>query len=211
MSEQLTNSLGSVYLTIEYDEKQKWAHCAWRGFIRLPEIQEGFDAIINFLEEKECYVLFSDHSGIVGPWNEGNEWLFNDWQPRAIEKGLRYWAINTGDDLFSNISLELFLTKEQSKDYMVKVFEDNQSAKDWLKETVSKDPLEARKQLGGKKKTTLPPKKQSPKAESEPKEKPAAKKTEKKPEPPKNKPADKSEPTPKKEKSKNPKKTNAKK
>ncbi|MGF1532338.1 MAG: hypothetical protein ACFCUI_01440 [Bernardetiaceae bacterium] len=149
MSEQLTNSLGSVYLTLKYDEERHWAVCAWRGFIRLPEIQEGFDAIADFLAEKTCYALFSDHSGIVGPWNEGNEWLFNDWQPRAIEKGLRYWAINTGDDLFSNISLELFLTKEEDRPYLVKVFEDNESAREWLIELTKTDPLNA-KQLAPK-------------------------------------------------------------
>lgn len=175
MSEQLTNSLGSVYLTIEYNEKQNWTQCTWRGFIRLPEIQEGFNAIIDFLEDKVCFALFSDHSGIVGPWNEGNEWLFSDWQPRALQKGLRYWAINTGDDLFSNISLELFLTKEKSEEYMIKVFEDNQNAQDWLKEKMSNDPLEARKHLKKQGKESLPPKKQD-----ESKRKPAAQ-TEKKP------------------------------
>lgn len=169
MSEQLTNALGSVYLTLEYDEKQKWARCSWRGFIRLPEIQEGFDTIINYMNENKCYVLFSDHSGIVGPWNEGNEWLFSDWQPRAIEKGLRYWAINTGDDLFSNISLELFLTKEETEDYMVKVFESSQDAQDWLKETIKADPLNIKDLSAKSDKKTLPPKQENnakPKAET---------------------------------------------
>lgn len=179
MAEQLTNALGSVYLKLEFDEKTKCAIVSWRGFIRLPEIKQGFDTIIDFMDKNQCHALFSDHSGIVGPWNEGNEWLFGDWQPRAIKKGLRYWAINTGDDLFSNISLELFLTKEEDRDYVVKVFEDNKSSKDWLEKILIADPLDIKKELAGKSKATLPPKKEEVKKGKE--EKPKAAPTASKP------------------------------
>ncbi len=185
MAEQLTNALGSVYLKLEFDEKTKCTIVSWRGFIRLPEIKQGFDTIIDFMDKNQCHALFSDHSGIVGPWNEGNEWLFGDWQPRAIKKGLRYWAINTGDDLFSNISLELFLTKEEERDYVVKVFEDNKSSKEWLKNIITADPLNIKKEVTGKGKATLPPKKEgaNKKEETKKKDKPNTTATKKKPAP----------------------------
>ncbi len=138
---QLKNTFGSTYLTIEYDAQNQWIFYRWRGFIRAHEIKEGFSKILDVVAETKCSSILGDHSSIVGPWNECNDWLIKEWTPHAVKVGFKYWAIYTGDDLFSNISLELFLLGDRSKIYYwVHVFDGITLAREWLKMMVQKKP-----------------------------------------------------------------------
>jgi hypothetical protein len=132
---EVLNKLDSVYLTLDYSPAEKTVTYRWRGFIRLPEIKDGFRAILDFLNLHQCEKMFGDHSGIVGPWNEGNDWLVSSWVPEASKTPLKYWAVYTGDDLFSNISLELFLTSNSKSSYLVKISDTLNEGIAWLKTT----------------------------------------------------------------------------
>ena len=140
MIHHVNNEFGSVCLTVEYDEKMQWVFYQWKGFIRMQDIKTGYNKIIEQVEENNAVAVLADHSQIVGPWNEANDWLINDWTPRALQAGMFYWAINTGNDLFSNISLEMFLSKNSQGKYKVQVFEQLSDAKKWLSNRVMLDP-----------------------------------------------------------------------
>ncbi len=140
MIHHVNNEFGSVCLTVEYDEKSQWVFYQWKGFIRMQDIKTGYNKIIEQVAENNAVAVLADHSQIVGPWNEANEWLTFDWTPRAIQAGMFYWAINTGNDLFSNISLEMFLSKNSNGDYKVQVFEQLSDANKWLTNRIMLDP-----------------------------------------------------------------------
>jgi hypothetical protein len=140
MIHHINNEFGSVCLTVEYDEKSQWVFYQWKGFIRMQDIKTGYNKIIEQVVENNAVAVLADHSQIVGPWNEANDWLTNDWTPRAIQAGIFYWAINTGNDLFSNISLEMFLNKYSQGQYKVQVFEQLADASKWLSNRIMLDP-----------------------------------------------------------------------
>ncbi len=149
MIHHVNNEFGSVCLTVEYDEKSQWVFYQWKGFIRMQDIKTGYNKIIEQVAENNAIAVLADHSQIVGPWNEANDWLTTDWTPRAIQAGMFYWAINTGNDLFSNISLEMFLSKNSQGKYKVQVFEQLEDATKWLSNRIMLDPTP-------KKPTTIP-------------------------------------------------------
>jgi hypothetical protein len=130
---ELTNEGGYVYLSIETDKKNNWIYYKWRGFLLIEELKTGYNKILEVLEKERLDTALADHSNIVGPWNEANEWLVNEWTPRANKSGLRNLAINTAGDLFSNISLELFLINNKQTNYSTQVFDTLEDAKSWLK------------------------------------------------------------------------------
>jgi len=140
MIHHVNNEFGSVCLTVEYDEKAQWVFYQWKGFIRMQDIKTGYNKIIEQVVENNAVAVLADHSQIVGPWNEANDWLINDWTPRALQAGMFYWAINTGNDLFSNISLEMFLSKNSQGQYKVQVFEQFSDANKWLSNRIMLDP-----------------------------------------------------------------------
>jgi hypothetical protein len=132
---ELKNSGGYVYLLIEIDKKNDWLYYKWRGFLLLEELQTGYNKILEVLEQEKLANALADHSNIVGPWNEANEWLVAEWTPKANRLGLKNLAINTAGDLFSNISLELFLINNKNTNYSTQVFDTLEDAKNWLKKT----------------------------------------------------------------------------
>ncbi len=130
---ELKNTGGYVYLSIEADKKNDWLYYKWRGFLLIEELKTGYNKILEILEQEKVTNALADHSNIVGPWNEANEWLVAEWTPKANKLGLKNLAINTAGDLFSNISLELFLINNKNTNYATQVFDTLEDAKNWLK------------------------------------------------------------------------------
>lgn len=130
---ELKNEGGYVYLIIEADKKNNWLYYKWRGFLMIEELKRGYDKILEVLEQEKLDTALADHTNIVGPWNEANEWLVAEWTPRANKSGLKSLAINTAGDLFSNISLELFLINNKHTNYTTQVFDILEDAENWLK------------------------------------------------------------------------------
>lgn len=130
---ELKNDGGYVFLIIEPDKANNWLYYRWRGFLLMDELKKGYNKILEVLEQEKLDTALADHANIVGPWNEANEWLVAEWTPRANRIGLRNLAINTAGDLFSNISLELFLINNKNNNYTTQVFDSLEEAKNWLK------------------------------------------------------------------------------
>lgn len=130
---ELKNEGGYVYLIIETDKVNNWLYYKWRGFLLIEELKKGYAKILEVLENQKLQRALADHANIVGPWNEANEWLVNEWTPKANKLGLKYLAINTAGDLFSNISLELFLINNKNSHYTTQVFDTLEEAKSWLR------------------------------------------------------------------------------
>lgn len=124
-------------MILEPDHQNHWLYYKWRGFLLMEELQNGYNAILELVEKEKFTALLADHSSIVGPWNEVVEWLANEWTPRANQAGLKHFAIKTANDLFSNISLELFMLDNRNPAYKIQVFEKLPDAQDWLKKSIT--------------------------------------------------------------------------
>ncbi len=135
---ELKNEGGYVYLILEPDQQTQCLHYRWRGFLLMDELKTGFTKILELVEQRQMTALLADHANIVGPWNEIIEWLVAEWTPRANKAGLKYFAIHTATDLFSNISLELFLIDNKAPQYTTKVFDNMGDAKSWLAQRSTK-------------------------------------------------------------------------
>ncbi|MCU0448242.1 MAG: STAS/SEC14 domain-containing protein [Bernardetiaceae bacterium] len=135
---ELKNEGGYVYLILEPDHQNKWLYYRWRGFLLMDELKTGFAKVLDLVEKEQFTAVLADHANIVGPWNEVVDWLANEWTPRANQAGLTHLAIRTASDLFSNISLEMFLMDNRSPHYHTKVFESLDDAKHWLRQAKGK-------------------------------------------------------------------------
>jgi hypothetical protein len=128
---ELKNEGGYVYMFFELDTAKQQLYYKWRGFLLMDELNTGYGTIAEIVREHKITSLVADHSNIVGPWNEIVDWLVSEWTPQMNISGLRKMAIITSTDLFSNISLELFLMDNSHAKYEVKVFDTLQEAKKW--------------------------------------------------------------------------------
>ncbi|MCS7019583.1 MAG: hypothetical protein RMJ87_10855 [Cytophagales bacterium] len=129
---ELKNEGGYVYMYFEPDIANHLLYYKWRGFLLIDELNTGYGKIAELVRDYKITSLIADHSNIVGPWNEIIDWLVAEWTPQMNMAGLRKMAIITATDLFSNISLELFLMDNNQAKYEIKVFDTLQEAKQWI-------------------------------------------------------------------------------
>lgn len=129
---ELKNEGGYVYMLFEPDIPNQQLYYKWRGFLLMDELSTGYGKIADLVREYKITSLIADHSAIVGPWNEIIDWLVSEWTPQMNMAGLRKMAIICSNDLFSNISLELFLMDNSHAKYEVKIFDTVSDAKKWV-------------------------------------------------------------------------------
>ncbi len=85
----------SEYITIEYwpDHNLIYhtVHQPMSG--QLPMFKEALNAGTAALQKYNIHKWLSDDRKNDALTPEGNEWSFNDWQPRTLKAGWKYWAL----------------------------------------------------------------------------------------------------------------------
>jgi len=132
MKQELRNPFGRVYLTIDVDNRNKWIHVNWMGYLTEENIKTGAQAYTNALAEAGYKCVLNDTRLIVGGWDHSLEWVLNDWAPRAARAGLKYFAMITTPETFAESTASNFYAKLKS--FQSNVFDDKSKAEGWLRQ-----------------------------------------------------------------------------
>ncbi|MEM9828988.1 MAG: STAS/SEC14 domain-containing protein [Bacteroidota bacterium] len=125
------NKLGEVYYSFSFDEENGWIYSEWKGDVTADEVIEACKAGIDYIEEKKPEKILNDNSQLTGPWDEANEWIAQNWMPRALAAGLKKFAHVISPDVFGALSAEELITKVSG--FEMRIFEDEEEAKSWLR------------------------------------------------------------------------------
>ncbi|UYZ57864.1 hypothetical protein [Hymenobacter latericus] len=123
---------GYVYLTAERNRHEGWICARWSGIQTLSTVMEGGMAYLDMLREEPCAKLLNDHSELVGPFSEANEWIANVWTPLTIEAGLRYFAQVLSPGIFGQLSVQ-DLHRRIGNQFEMRLFDNPENAKNWLR------------------------------------------------------------------------------
>ena len=93
-----------VICEMEYDANENWIHVKWNGYANLAAIESWGESYLKLLQETSCPYLLNDDSKTIGPWSGALEWLQGYLLPKAMEKGVRYYAHVVSADNFAAIS-----------------------------------------------------------------------------------------------------------
>lgn len=124
---------GDVYATLTYDKDNQWIYLDWNGFLTVDLVKAGSEELLKMIIELKVAKVLVDNRKVSGPWQAANDWYANDWNPRAVGKGLRFMAVIMSDNLFTQLSLQNF-EKITSGVYTVHIFNADAPARNWLKE-----------------------------------------------------------------------------
>lgn len=120
-----------VFATITYNNEKQWLFINWEGFLTVEMVKEGSEELLRLFKEiGSIHKILVNNQEIRGPWGKANEWYATDWNPRAIEAGLRYMAVIVSPNIFTQLSLEGFI--ELNPGYVVRSFQDTDAAETWL-------------------------------------------------------------------------------
>ncbi|MCU0353814.1 MAG: STAS/SEC14 domain-containing protein [Cytophagales bacterium] len=134
MSTQLKNALGQVYYEVQYDAENNWVYSNWKGYVTLQEVKDGANAALAHFEKHKCTNLLNDNSELEGPWDDANDWIANDWMPRALAAGLAKFAHIVSPDVFGQLSAEALVTRVQG--FEMRIFGSRREAQEWLRQPV---------------------------------------------------------------------------
>ncbi|EJF08140.1 MULTISPECIES: hypothetical protein [Pontibacter] len=132
MKKELKNPFGRVYLTIEVNAKNRWVHVNWMGYLTEENIKTGAQAYTDALAEAGYNCVLNDTRLIIGGWDHSLSWVLNEWSPRAARAGLKYFAMITTPETFAESTAASFYNN--LKAFTAKVFDDKNSAEEWLRQ-----------------------------------------------------------------------------
>lgn len=132
MKKEHTNAFGKVYLTVEFDETNRWMYTNWIGVVPTENVIEGCQAIIEFLRKHPCPHQLNDNRDMMGSWSEANDWIAREWVPQVQALGLRRLAHLVSPSLFSQASAAEMEARLEDQLEM-RLFTNVAQAKAWLR------------------------------------------------------------------------------
>jgi hypothetical protein len=132
LRKELTNLFGKTFISIEYDHQHKWVYNNWKGYQSYENVVTGANACLEFFIQYKCACLLNDNRQVVGPWDHATDWIATDWTPRALRAGMKFFAHVVDKQTLAGMSAEQ-LHQKIGHVFEMKVFDDIEEAKDWLK------------------------------------------------------------------------------
>ncbi|QHL88219.1 STAS/SEC14 domain-containing protein [Nibribacter ruber] len=130
MRTELVNAFGNTFLTITQDHENRWIRADWQGYSTEEAIKTGMTAYTQALEQSHLHAMLIDTRQMAGSWSHSLDWMLEEWAPQAARAGLQYYALLVEPESFAEASADAFY--EQVRYFKAKVFEDLESAENWL-------------------------------------------------------------------------------
>lgn len=119
---------------IQYDPVQNWVNMKWEGYISSLEFREGTELMLNLLIKNNANKVLADIKHMLLIDREDQEWLINYFLPRAVRFGFKAIALLKPISIFNDSAIKQISSNIDQK-ISIRVFNDMQSAKNWLIET----------------------------------------------------------------------------
>ena len=98
------------------------------------QFQEACNFSLELLEEKKVNKMIADNTKSKVVSVESQNWLMEDWFPRAYELGYRASAVVVSNDIFNKVAVKSIVNKMDKGKFTVHYFEDLETAKTWVEQ-----------------------------------------------------------------------------
>ena len=137
MRKELTKPNGDVFLLAERMLGNTYIFARWTGRQTLETVREGGNYYLEMIKQQPCDKLLNSHTELIGPWDIANDWIVQEWTPKVRALGLRYMAQVLAPGVYGRMSFHQ-LHQRIDDDFEIKMFEDEESAREWLLQLSSK-------------------------------------------------------------------------
>ncbi len=116
---------------VEWLEKEKVILKTFQGFIQGEELQSAFNAGLEKLKQEHGYKWLSDNRGLPVYKAEDVKWINEDWFPRSLKSGWKYWGLIEPKTAIGAIVMKQF-TFYIEKGITMEVFHSIEDGLSWL-------------------------------------------------------------------------------
>jgi hypothetical protein len=132
---EVKNDLGKVFYEASYDQSNDWVLSDWTGYVTTEEVKKAANAGLELFQSYggKCKKMLKSNEKLQGSWDEANEWIANDWMPRALGGGLKYFAHVVSPDIFAQMSAESLEQNFKEAGFTMRTFGSMADAQNWLR------------------------------------------------------------------------------
>ena len=104
----------------------------WNGYATSKQFKEGTELMLNTLIKNNCSKVLADIKDMKIIGMEDQQWLNEEFLPRATTFGFKAIAIIKPDYYFNKVAVESISYKADKNKLTINFFDNREEAKEWL-------------------------------------------------------------------------------
>ena len=125
--------IDNKYASLVFYPDDKFVHHTFHKELDSENLRLVLNTGVDLLKKRGATKWLSDNRAIDPHSEEDGNWINNDWLPRVIAAGWKYWALVVPNDVHARMNMVEFVDAFYEKGVRVRVFTDLNRAKDWLR------------------------------------------------------------------------------
>ncbi|MFC7139186.1 hypothetical protein ACFQMA_04955 [Halosimplex aquaticum] len=118
--------------TIEWDDDIGAVVFTWDEYVSGQTFRDACEALLDAIKRKNASKSLTDTRGVNAHDAEDQEWLQNDWMPRALDVGLEYSAVVHPDSVISEMDVENMMDGVEPSGAKPLLTSDMNEAREWI-------------------------------------------------------------------------------
>ncbi len=118
--------------TLWYHPDKKIVHHQFHQFIYGQAFRDVLTRGAEIFEQYGAQKWLSDDTGNSALTKEDSDWALNEWQPRIMAAGWKYWAIVMPEKIIGQMNMKRWAKTYGEKGITVEMFSDPDAAMRWL-------------------------------------------------------------------------------
>ena len=124
---------GSRPCDIFYNKDLKAVHTVWKGIYSSgAEFRKILDEIINLMSLKKTSAVIADARNMKVISGDDQQWIVNDWYPRAIAAGFKYEALVVTENTFNELTIKKIVDVYDEQKVKTEYFTSFDDAGEWV-------------------------------------------------------------------------------
>lgn len=121
------------WMLVRFDEPLQAVHLEWKRYAEGEEFRSGFNVGLDLLIKTRVSRWLGD-CRLLGPMTQADQqWINQDWHPRAAAAGLRWVALVLPKAAVARLGLKYVIKRVEQAELAINNFTDIESARAWLR------------------------------------------------------------------------------
>lgn len=120
---------------VYYDPDVPCIVMEWKGFANSPAFRKANEHVLAALVDRNVTKVIADIRQMRVISISDQEWLWENWLPRAMRAGYRACAMVTSEDYFNRVSIENVAKRIDPAQFTLQYFKSLLMARAWIKKT----------------------------------------------------------------------------
>ena len=117
---------------IYFDEEINSVVMEWNGYATSKQFKQGTELMLNMLIKNNCSKVLADIKDMKIITMEDQQWLNEEFLPRATTFGFKAIAIVKPHYYFNKVAVETVSYKVDKEKLTINFFDNSEEAKEWL-------------------------------------------------------------------------------